>query len=175
MPWVIRRCGKHSTTGYLGLLGTPAGLIGVQGDIEISLMHDEYFAGIAKDDYLAASYRFDKNSVFGLTFIRFGVDDIPNTIDLVDATGNINYNNITSFSAADYAVLLSYARTFKGLPGLQVGANVKIVRCIIGDFANSWGFGLDAGAQYQYKDWLFGAVGRDITSTFNAWNYSLSP
>jgi len=158
------------TSGYWN----PAGLMGMKGDIEISLMHDEYFAGIAQDDYLAASYKFDTNSVFGLTIIRFGIDNIPYTIDLIDATGNVNYNNITTFSDAQYAFLFSYARKFSGLPGLTLGGNVKVIRSIVGDFASSWGFGLDAGAQYHYKDWLFGAVGRDITSTFNAWSYNLS-
>ncbi len=158
------------TSGYWN----PAGLMGVTGNIEVSLMHDEYFAGIAKDDYLAASYKFDKNSVFGLTVIRFGIDNIPYTIDLIDPTGNVNYNNITSFSDAQYAFLFSYARSFDGIKGLTVGANVKVIRSIVGDFASSWGFGLDAGAQYKYKDWLFGAVAKDITSTFNAWSYNLS-
>ncbi len=159
------------TSGYWN----PAGLSGVTGDIEISLMHDEYFAGIAKHDYLAISYRYDSSSVFGFSVIRFGVDDIPYTIDLIDAAGNVNYNNITSFSVADYAFLFSYARSFKSIPGLTIGGNAKVIRSIVGDFAGSWGFGLDAGVQYHYKNWLFGAVGRDITSTFNAWSYNLSP
>ena len=158
------------TAGYWN----PAGLMGVKSDIEASLMHDEYFGGIAQDDYLALSYKFDKNSVFGLSMIRFGVDNIPYTIDLIDPTGNVNYNNITSFSDAQYAFLFSYARSFDQLKGLTLGGNVKVIRSIIGDFAGSWGFGLDAGAQYVYKDWLFGAVGKDITSTFNAWSYNLS-
>jgi len=158
------------TAGYWN----PAGLMGVKGDIETALMHDEYIGGIAQHDYLALSYRFDSVSVFGLSVIRFGIDDIPYTIDLVDPTGNVNYNNITSFSDAQYAFLFSYARSFKHLPGLTLGANVKVIRSVIGDFASSWGFGLDAGAQYHYKNWLFGAVGKDITSTFNAWSYNLS-
>jgi len=158
------------TSGYWN----PAGLTGVKGTIEVSLMHDEYFAGIAKDDYFAASYRLDTTSILGLTIIRFGIDDIPNTIDLIDANGNVNYNNITSFSDAQYAFLFTYARSLSKIPGLTIGGNVKVIRTIIGDFANSWGFGLDAGAQYHYNNWLFGAVGRDITSTFNAWNYNLS-
>jgi hypothetical protein len=103
------------------------------------------------------------------------VDDIPNTLNLIDATGNVDYNNITSFSDAQYAFLFSYARSFNQVPGLTLGGSVKVIREVVGDFASSWGFGLDAGAQYKYKDWLFGAVGRDITSTFNAWSYNLSP
>jgi len=158
------------TSGYWN----PAGLLGVTGDIGISLMHAEYFAGIAKYDYASFAYRIDSVSVFGLTGIRFGVDDIPNTTQLIDAEGNIDYDNITSFSAADYAFLFSYARKF-GIPGLQLGANIKVIRRVVGDFAGAWGFGFDIGGQYKYKDWQFGAVARDVTSTFNAWSYNLSP
>ena len=45
--------------------------------------------------------------------IRFGVDDIPNTLNLVDADGNVNYDRITYFSVADYALLLSLAKKSK--------------------------------------------------------------
>lgn len=159
------------TAGYWN----PAGLMGVKSDIEVALMHDEYFAGIAQNDYLAVSYKYDSNSVFGFSMIRFGVDNIPNTLNLIDATGNINYNNITTFSVADYAFLFTYARSFNNLPGLTLGGNVKVIRSVVGSFGGAWGFGLDAGAQYKYKNWLFGAMGRDITSTFNAWSYTLNP
>ncbi|MGP8216256.1 MAG: PorV/PorQ family protein [Bacteroidia bacterium] len=157
------------TAGYWN----PAGLLGIKSNLEFSLMHDEYFAGMATYDYAALSYKIDSSSIFGFTAIRLGVDDIPNTTMLM-SSGNINYDNITSFSVADYAFLLSYARQI-GIPGLNLGANVKIIRSVVGDFGGSWGFGFDAGAQYQYKQWLFGAVARDFTSTFNAWNYTLNP
>ncbi len=156
------------TAGYWN----PAGLTGVPGNIEISLMHDDFFAGIGAYDYAALAARIDSVSNFGVTFLRFGVDNIPNTTQLIDANGNVNYNNITSFSVADYAFLFSYARKF-GIPGLSLGANVKVIHSIVGSFASSWGFGFDVGGQYQYKDWQFGAVGRDVTSTFNAWSYTL--
>jgi hypothetical protein len=161
---------NDATSGYWN----PAGLLGVSSNMEFSLMHAEYFAGIAKFDYGAVAYRIDSNSVFGLTVIRFGVDDIPNTTQLIDANGNVDYNNITSFSAADYGFLFSYAHKM-AIPGLSLGGNIKIVRRVVGDFAGAWGFGFDAGAQYASKHWLFGAVARDFTSTFNAWSYNLSP
>ena len=41
--------------------------------------------------------------------IRFGVDNIPNTTDLIDSNGNLDYNRITTFTAADHAFLISYA------------------------------------------------------------------
>ncbi len=155
------------TSGYWN----PAGLTMLQNDFDAGLMHTEYFAGIAKYDYLAGAMALDTNSYLGVTVIRFGVDDIPNTTDLIDSDGNIDYDRISRFSAADYALLLSYARKTK-IPDLSYGANVKIIYRSIGKFAHSWGFGLDLGLQYKLDDWRFGAMARDITSTFNAWSFN---
>lgn len=155
------------TSGYWN----PSGLLQLNDDIHLGLMHAEYFAGEAKYDYAGFGKRIDSASAFGVSFIRFGVDDIPNTTELIDAAGNIDYDRITTFSAADYAVLVSYARKIKGL---DLGANIKIVHRKVGDFGRSWGFGLDLGMRYQVKKWQFGAMFRDITSTFNAWSYTLS-
>jgi hypothetical protein len=105
--------------------------------------------------------------------VRFGVDNIPNTTELIDANGNVNYDKITTFRAADYAFLLSYARLSK-LPGLRFGGSVKVIRRVVGDFAGAWGFGFDLGAQYDYKKWKFGGMLRDVTSTFNAWTFNLN-
>jgi hypothetical protein len=157
------------TAGYWN----PAGLARQQNNVQVGLMHAEYFASIANYDYAAVSGRIDSSSVFGVSMIRFAVDDIPNTTQLIDNGGNIDYDRITTFSAQDYAFILSYARTLK-IPGLRVGANAKIIRRTIGDFAGAWGFGLDAGAQYDWKQWKFGATLRDVTSTFNAWSFNLS-
>jgi len=118
--------------------------------------------------------RLDENSAGAISIIRFGVDGIPNTTELIDNQGNIDYNRITTFSAADYGFLFSYARKFQQIEGLYTGASLKIIRRVIGDFAGSWGFGIDLGAQYTFKKWNFGFMARDITSTFNAWSYSLS-
>lgn len=150
----------------------PAGLVQLEAPYELSLMHAEYFAGIAKYDYAAFAMPLDSNSVLGITAIRFGIDDIPDTRFLYDANGAINYDNIRFFSAADYAFMLSYARKSNKLPGLSYGANVKVVHRVAGQFANAWGFGLDAGAQYHWKKWNFGLMARDITSTFNAWSHN---
>ncbi|HEY6160532.1 MAG TPA: PorV/PorQ family protein [Bacteroidia bacterium] len=158
-----------ATSGYWN----PAGLMGLPRDMQVSLMHSEYFAGIAKYDFGAFAKKIDSLSACSFSIIRFGVDDIPNTTELIDAQGNVNYDKITKFSAADYAFIGSYARKLT-IPGLSVGGNVKIIRRKIGDFAGAWGFGLDAGAQYDAKGWRFGAVLRDVTSTFNAWSFNLS-
>lgn len=157
------------TAGYWN----PAGLLGIKNDMQVGLMHSEYFAGIAKYDYGALARRLDSSSAFGISFVRFGVDNIPNTTELIDAAGNVDYDKITQFSAADYAFMLSYARSPK-IKGLKLGGSAKIIRRIVGDFAGAWGFGLDAGAQYESKEWKFGAMARDVSTTFNAWSYSLT-
>lgn len=157
------------TAGYWN----PAGLLGIHNQYQVALMHSEYFAGIAKYDYAAMATKIDSSSVMGLSLIRFGVDDIPNTTELINANGNVDYNRITKFSATDFALIISYAKKLK-IPGLRLGINTKIIRRKIGSFAGAWGFGLDAGAQYDFKKWKFAAMARDITSTFNAWTFNLS-
>jgi hypothetical protein len=152
----------------------PAGLLKQKNDLEVGLMHAEYFAGIAKYDYIGISKRIDSNSVGGISILRFGVDNIPNTLDLIDANGNVHYDKVTTFNAVDFAALLSYARVIPQLKGVQLGGNFKIIRRKIGEFGGAWGFGLDAGAMYNYKDWKFAAMGRDITGTFNAWSFNMS-
>lgn len=146
----------------------PAGLVNLE-DRQLSVMHASYFANIANYDYAAYAMPLDDKSAVALSVIRFGVDDILNTTQLIDDQGNIDYNRISLFSTADYGVTFSYARELP-LDGLNFGVNAKVIRRIIGDFASSWGFGLDAGIQFQTENWRFGLMARDITTSFNAWS-----
>lgn len=162
-----------STASANSVYWNPAGLTKVNKWLEVSAMHSEYFAGIAKYDYIGLAKSIDSNSAMGFNFIRFAVDDIPNTTQLIDNAGRIDYDRITTFTAADYAFLFSYARKLP-IQGLSVGGNFKLVHRKVGDFAKSWGFGIDAGAQYQRgKHWKHGVMVRDVTSTFNAWIFDL--
>ena len=156
------------TSGYWN----PAGLSQIENKYEFSLMHAEYFAGIAKYDYAAFATAIDTSSHLAISVIRFAVDDIPDTRFLYDANGAIDYNNIRFFSSADYAFIFSYARKMGFLPGLNMGANFKVVHRSVGNFANAWGFGLDVGAQLERNGWEFGVMLRDITGTFNAWSHN---
>lgn len=146
----------------------PAGLIGI-ADGQVAVMHASYFANIAQYDYAAYAKPIDDESAWGISMIRFGVDDILNTTQLIDASGNVDYNRISKFSTADYGFTFSYARKLK-FSELQYGVNSKIIRRVIGDFASSWGFGFDAGIQWKRNDWNFGLMLRDITTTYNIWN-----
>lgn len=147
----------------------PAGLVHLE-DNALALMHSSYFANIANYNYVAFAMPLDDRSAIGLSVIRFGVDDILDTTKLIDQQGNINYDRINLFSAVDYGVTFSYARKLP-IPGLNYGVNAKVIRRIIGDFASSWGFGFDLGIQFKTKNWQFGLMARDITTTFNAWAF----
>lgn len=162
-----------STDDVTGGYWNPAALTGLNRDFQVGLMHSEYFAGIAKYDYAGFALKTQNEGVLGFTYIRFGVDNIPNTIDLIDNNGNVNYDRITSFSAVDNAFLVSYALPSK-IENLSLGGSAKIIYRKVGDFARAWGFGIDAAIRYKKEKWLFAAVVRDATSTFNAWSYSLS-
>jgi hypothetical protein len=151
------------TAGYWN----PAGLVQLE-DSQIALMHSSYFANIANYNYVGFAKPLDDRSAVGLSLIRFGVDDILDTTQLIDEQGNVNYDNINLFSAADYGLVFSYARKLP-VEGLNYGVNAKVIRRVIGDFASSWGFGLDLGIQFERNDWKFGVMVRDITTTFNAW------
>jgi len=155
----------------------PAGLIGVKDQPQINIMHAEYFAGIGKYDYASIAFPLANNKrTIALTGLRFAVDDIMNTLFLVEPDGSINYNNIQAFSSADYAFLLSFAQKLKETEhkNIQFGVNAKIIHRNVGKFAKAWGFGIDAGLQIQKDRWKFGIAGRDITSTFNAWSFSFT-
>lgn len=152
----------------------PAALSNMGRRYELAMMHAAYFAGIAQYDYVGAGYRINEQSTVAFTYIRFGVDKIMNTTELIDNQGNIDYSRISYFSAADNAFLLSYAHSILKIDGLSVGGSFKIIHRRIGDFAHAWGLGLDVGLSFKRRGWSAAFLLRDATSTFNAWSYHLS-
>lgn len=164
---------NDGTAGYWN----PAGLVGVKDFPQLNLMHAEYFAGIGKYDYVGLALPTSNNKrTIGITGLRFAVDDIMNTLFLVEPDGSLNYNNIQAFSSADYAFIFSFAQKLKETENKNVhfGLNAKVIHRSVGKFAKAWGFGLDAGVQIFSNHWRFGAAARDITSTFNAWSFTFT-
>ena len=163
------------TAGYWN----PAALTYVKDYPQLNLMHAEYFAGIGKYDYrqsLFFLYKDSKRVLWALTLLRFAVDDIPNTIFLVNPDGSVNLETgISTFSAADYALLISLAQRLKMTENnnISFGLNAKIIHQTGGPYASSWGFGFDAGALFAGKRWKLGIVAKDVTTTFNAWTYNI--
>ena len=164
---------NDATAGYWN----PAGLTGVKDNPNVGIMHADYFAGIAKYDYVSAAIPVqDNRRTLGISLLRFAVDDIPNTLFLVEPDGSINYGNIQTFSSADYAMILSFAQNIKETEtkNISFGVNAKVIYRKVGHFATAWGFGLDAGIQMHGEKWHMGIVAKDLTTTFNAWSFKFT-
>ncbi len=161
------------TAGYWN----PAGLARLDHDgWQFAAMHAEWFAGVGKFDYLSGTINVgNKNRRLGLSLIRFGIDGIPNTLNLFEEDGTINYDNVVPFSAADYALIASMGQNLlEDNDQWTVGGNLKLIYRNIGPFARAFGFGLDAGIQYQTDKWNLGLAVKDLTGTFNAWNFTFT-
>lgn len=153
----------------------PAGLTRIEAPLQVGAMHAEWFTGAVKHDYLGIAKSIDTSSqsFVGLSVIRNGVDNIPNTLNLYDANGAINYDNISEFSYASYGIFLTYARALKN-PNWRVGGNVKILYSQAGPFGKAWGVGVDLSLLYEKNGFMFSVMGRDITTTYNRWTFTFT-
>jgi hypothetical protein len=160
----------------------PAGLNNVKADFQLGLMHSEYFSSIAKYDYIGSAFPMkNRKGVLGVSMIRFAIDDIPYTLNLIQPDGTVDYNKIKAISAADYAGLITYAQKLRIKKyedrediSVNVGGNLKIIHRNIGTLANAWGAGIDLGAQARVGRWKLGAVVKDITTTYTLWSFSFT-
>lgn len=151
----------------------PSGLSTIH-TTSISAMHNSYFAGIANFDYAGVAIPIRENQTAAVSIIRFAVDNIPNTIDLYNPDGTINYDNIKSFSISDMALFLSFAKKMRDTMGLSLGGNAKVIHRSYGSFAKAWGFGIDLGAQMIGERYKLGFFAQDLTTTFSSWGFSFT-
>lgn len=160
----------------------PAGISFIQNDLQVGLMHSEYFSGIAKYDYIGvATPTKKKKGVLAFSAIRFGIDNIPYTLNLIEPDGAVNYQKVKAISASDYAGMVTYAQrlNWKKLAkredvDIRVGGNFKIIHRSVGSMANAWGGGIDLGLQARVKRWCFGVNLKDITTTYTIWSFSFT-
>ncbi|HET6272496.1 MAG TPA: PorV/PorQ family protein [Bacteroidota bacterium] len=162
------------TAGYWN----PAGLSRINYP-QVTLMHDEQFGNLVNYDYGAVAVPWGANTSLGLSVIRLGVDDIPDTrFAGIDNNGNpttdpnlfsrIDPNLVTYFNAADWAFYFTYSR--KESDEFSYGANIKLIRRELGD-NSATGVGLDIGLWYTpFDNMVLGANFQDVTTTFLAWN-----
>jgi hypothetical protein len=144
---------------------------------QLSLMHDERFGNLVNYDYGSIAIPFGPSTSVGLSIIRLGVDDVPNTkgawLDLnnngyFDAGDRLDYSKIKFFNAADWAVYLTYSK--RQNEKLSYGVNLKVISRSIDD-GSAWGIGFDVGAIYSFNDkFRLGANLQDISTTYLAWN-----
>lgn len=164
--------GNDGTSAYWNT----AGMVDIENPLQINVMHANWFGGIANYDYVSIARKLgsDRKSVAAFSFIRLGVDNIPNTLNLIGPDGTVDYNRVTNFSASDYAGLFSYATSLGSNENLSIGGNIKVIHRSIGSFGKAWGFGADLGVRYKMDNLIFGLSARDITTTFNAWSFNLT-
>ncbi len=166
--------GAHTQT-VQAAYWNPAGLPFNEAKFQVSAQHAEWFSGIGNYDYVAFGKRLDEEgkSFGSLSLIRMAIDQIPNTLRLRGPDGSIDYSRIEEFSVADYAILVSYGRKLNNSPW-SVGGSAKVIRRTFGSFASAWGFGFDAAIRYSGEKFGFSLMGRDITTSFNAYSFSFS-
>jgi hypothetical protein len=151
----------------------PANLTSITKPMQLNAMHANWFGGIANYDFASIAFKMKGGKSFGsLSLIRMGIDNLPNTLNLIGPDNSINFDRITTFSAADYAVFLSMAT--KKTENLDIGGSLKVIHRTIGSFGNAWGFGADFGIRYKLGKFVLAAQGRDITTTFNSWRFNLN-
>jgi hypothetical protein len=144
---------------------------------QFSLMHDERFGNLVNYDYGSVAVPWGRNASLGLSVIRLGVDDVPNTKDaLIDLNNNgyfdngdrLDYSKIKFFNAADWAFIATYSKAAN--EKLSYGVNLKVISRSIDD-GSAWGIGFDIGAIYSITPkFRVGANLQDITTTLLAWN-----
>jgi long-subunit fatty acid transport protein len=149
----------------------PAGLSHLRYP-EISYMHVERFAGAVSFDYAGVALPVTERSTIGLSAFRSGVNDIVNTLRAWNPDRGVPLgtyeNRITRFSAADWALFVSYSRRINDR--LSVGVNFKGIRRSIGDFASAWGYSMDVGAQYRRGPYRFGLMVQDLSTMLQSWS-----
>lgn len=158
-----------------GAYWNPSGLSAMDYP-EIAYMHAERFSGVVSFDYGAGAFPINAQSTIGVAFFRSGVNDIKNTLDAWDQERDTPKANpeqfITSFSAADYAFFVSYARAFS--ERFSVGVTGKVIRRTVGDFADAWGYSFDLGLQYRTGRFLLGANIQDVSTMLQSWSINTS-
>lgn len=163
---------NDATAGYWN----PGALVRVNYP-EISLMHDERYAGLLNYDFAAVAIPYGPDVSLGLSLIRLGVDGIPDTRSAwIDNNGNgifdnvdrLDYDKISYFSSADWALYLTYSK--KEDESFSYGANVKFVRRSLGD-QSATGIGFDIGLLYSpFADFYLGVNAQDVTTTLVSWS-----
>jgi hypothetical protein len=146
----------------------PAGLNGIT-NYQGSYMHSERFNGVVSFDYAGFVIPANNRGVLALSVFRQGVDNIKNTLNVFnDANGIPDPSQITTFSATDMAVYLTYANVLR--ERLNWGVSAKVVTSRLGPFADAWGYSLDVGIQKRTSNLSWGVHLMDATTLMKFWS-----
>jgi len=165
----------------------PAGLTEINID-QLFLMHSSRFGGEVKYDFIGYASKAKKESGLGISLLRIGIDEIPDTRNALldfgldnipdtddegegngqmDGDERIDAKKVLFFSNNDYVLFLSYAK--KRSETLSIGGSAKIIKRKIGE-NDAWGIGFDLAMLKRYNKFRFGLILRDITTTLISWD-----
>lgn len=153
----------------------PAGLALIES-ADAQFTHAEIFGSLVNHEVLNAAWpigRDTRNATIGVSLIWLGVNDIKITRDaLVEDTGglvHVDPDRVTTRSANDYGLLLSYAR--RAGDRWSIGGNFKLIRQTLVEEGSSFGVGADLGLLYQAgRTTTLGIRAADITTTQIKWD-----
>ncbi len=143
---------------------------------EAVFMHEEQFGSLINYDFASVAIPYGPDVSLGVSILRLGVDGIPDTRNawtdnngngVFDSADQLDYNKITYFNSADWALYFTYAK--RSSSDFMYGANVKLIRRTLAD-QSATGIGFDVGAVYSPMTNLsLGVNAQDITTTLVAW------
>jgi hypothetical protein len=144
---------------------------------EVVVMHDERFGNLVSYDFASVAIPYGTDASLGVSVLRLGVDGIPDTRNAwIDNNGNgifdnvdrLDYDKITYFNTADWALYFTYAK--QSSPDFSYGANVKLIRRDLAE-QSATGIGFDVGILYSpFTNFTVGLNAQDITTTLVAWS-----
>ena len=146
---------------YLGLMSNPYQLANVNY-AWASFSHTEYYED-TKYDYASAVVPLGKGQGLGISFSRFGADDIPYIKEGEPLPEGSNYNTL---SIADYVFSVTFGRKLTDRLELGVGFH-GLYRDMD---QTGWGFRGDAGLRFRAIDQLYvSTLLKGWTSSATSW------
>ena len=144
---------------------------------EAVFMHEERFGSLINYDFAGVAIPYGPDVSLGVSVLRLGVDGIPDTRNawadnngngVFDSADQLDYDKITYFNSADWALYFTYAK--RSSQEFSYGANIKLIRRTLAD-QSATGIGFDVGAVYSPTTNLsLGVNAQDITTTLVAWS-----
>ena len=131
---------------YLGLMSNPYQLSGVRYTWA-SFSHTEYYED-SKYDYASVVTPLSEGQALGISFSRFGADDIPWVKEGEPLPEGSNYKTL---SIADWVLGISWGRSLS--ERLSVGAVFNLLYREMDQ--TGWGFRGDVGLRYRTIDQLY--------------------
>lgn len=164
--------GKSNTAAFYNanaVFWNPAAALSKPLSFSAELSHANYFNSLASYDTFSFLYSFNEVQNMGFAFVRFAVDDIPNTLNLLNDDGVFDFNNLTSFAASDNAFLWTYAQNISKIKGLRLSVGLHFIFRKQAQFAQGYGMGSSIALYYATEKWQWGANLRHATTSFNIW------